>query len=288
MRAAAIVLVTYAAAGAVAVAVGHRVEVEHPIAVALWADLAATVAVFAFSLVFRNSSLYDPYWSVAPLPIAVYWAMRPEIVAPNPIRIVVVIVLVALWGARLTWNWARGWKGMGHQDWRYLEIRERVGAVAFWPASLVGIHLLPTLWVFAACLSLYPVMAAGREPCGYLDLAAFVVTFGAIGLEALADQQLLRFRRSGPPEGEFLKSGVWRWCRHPNYLGEMGFWWGLWLFGLAANPSWWWTFVGPLLITLMFRYASLPWMERRMRERRPAYAEYAERSSLVLPWPRRA
>ena len=67
----------------------------------------------------------------------------------------------------------------------------------------------------------------------------------------------------------------------------MGFWWGLWLFGVAAAPAFWWTVVGPLGITLMFVFVSLPMIETRMKERRPAYAEYAERSSLVLPRPAR-
>ncbi len=80
---------------------------------------------------------------------------------------------------------------------------------------------------------------------------------------------------------------MWAWSRHPNYLGEMGFWWGLYLFGLAANPDWWWTIVGPLAITLMFRFVSLPMIETRMRERRPGYADFAARSSLVLPRPPR-
>ena len=87
---------------------------------------------------------------------------------------------------------------------------------------------------------------------------------------------VLRFRSAGPAPGEFLKTGVWSWSRHPNYLGEMGFWWGLWLFGVAAAPAFWWTVVGPLGITLMFVFVSLPMIETRMKERRPAYAEYAD------------
>ena len=86
---------------------------------------------------------------------------------------------------------------------------------------------------------------------------------------------------------EILSSGVWSWSRHPNYLGEMGFWWGLWLFAMAASPSHWWTAIGPLTITLMFRTISLPMIEKRMLERRPRYAELIERSSMVIPRLRR-
>jgi steroid 5-alpha reductase family enzyme len=283
MRAARLtVLAAYAVALVAALAVGHRVDAEHPIWVALWADVAATVVIFAFSLGFRNSSFYDPYWSVVPLAIALYWAQRPEFAGVNPIRIVVVTALVALWGARLTWNWLRGWQGLGHEDWRYVDIRAKTGA-AYWLVSFAGIHMAPTLWVFLGMLPVYVSMSAGREPFGYLDLVAAVVTLGAIWIEARSDKQLERFRESGPEPGAFLQQGLWARSRHPNYFGEMGFWWGLWLFAMAADPSWWWTLIGPLGITLMFRFVSLPLIETRMLERRPAYAEWMQRSSLVIP-----
>ena len=286
-RARAAVLVAYLIAGVVAFAVGHGIEVEHPIGVVFWADVAGTVAIFAFSLGFSNSSFYDAYWSVAPVPIALYWAIWPERPEVSPIRLAIVLALVAIWGVRLTWNWLRGWQGLGHEDWRYAQMRERSGAF-YWPVSFAGIHMMPTLIVFLACLPLYPALAVGREPFGHLDIAAFVVTLGAIWLEARADKQLRRYRDSSPQREEFLRSGLWAWSRHPNYLGEMGFWWGLGLFGLAANPDWWWTLAGALAITLLFRYVSLPMIEARMRERRPGYAEWAERSSIVIPWPPRA
>lgn len=272
----------YAAALAVALVVGSHVPVRHPIAVALWADLAATATVFAFSFAFRNSSFYDPYWSVAPLVIALYWAGHPEFAGVNPIRLVVVIALIGLWGARLTWNWLRGWQGLGHEDWRYVDLRRKTGA-AYWLVSLAGLHVAPTLWVFVGLLPVYVATAAGREPFGILDLVAFAVTLGAIWIEARADKQLKRFRDSKPAAEAFLSSGLWSRSRHPNYLGEMGFWWGLWLFGLAADPGWWWTIVGPLAITLMFHYVSLPMIEKRMLERRPGYAEWMRHSSRVLP-----
>ena len=41
------------------------------------------------------------------------------------------------WAVRLTWNWARGWTGLGHEDWRYVDIRSATGAL-YWPASFVA------------------------------------------------------------------------------------------------------------------------------------------------------
>jgi steroid 5-alpha reductase family enzyme len=63
----------------------------------------------------------------------------------------------------------------------------------------------------------------------------------------------------------------------------MGFWWGLLLFGVSAAPTWWWTAVGAVSITLMFRFVSLPLIEDRMLETHPDYAAYAARTPRVVP-----
>ena len=273
----------YLVASAVALGFGFGVAWTDPIAIAGGADVAATVAIFLFSLAYGNSSFYDPYWSVAPIAIALYWALTPEALAADGARQLAVVALVGLWGARLTYNWARGWRGLDHEDWRYVDMRRSSGR-AFWPVSFLGIHLLPTILVFLGCLSLYPALTSGGAPFGALDLLAVLVTGGAIWIEARADAQLLRFRASRPEPGAILYEGLWALSRHPNYFGEMGFWWGLYLFALAADPSYWWTIAGPLAITLLFRFISLPMIEKRMCERRPEFAAHAERSSLVIPW----
>jgi steroid 5-alpha reductase family enzyme len=152
--------------------------------------------------------------------------------------------------------------------------------------SFGGIHLFPTVQVYLACLPLYPALVSGRS-FGWLDAVAGLVTLIGVGFELVADNQLRRFVRANPPRAAILETGLWAWSRHPNYFGEITFWWGLWLFGLAADPGWWWTVVGPLAITLMFRFASLPMIETRMAERREGWAAHAERVPLLVPRPPR-
>ncbi len=280
------VLAAYASALAAAILVGAWSGLEHPIAVAFVADLAGTVVIFAFSYAFKNSSFYDPYWSVAPMAIVAYWALVADAAVPG-VRQLVVSALVVAWGVRLTANWARGWQGLRHEDWRYVDLQRQHGR-RYWLVSFAGIHMAPTLWVFLGCLPLYAALTVGTRPIGLLDGLALVVTAGAILLEGWSDEQLRAFRRAGPSPQAVLDTGLWAWSRHPNYFGEMGFWWGLWLFGLAADPAWWWTVVGALGITGMFRWVSLPMIEDRMRAKRPeAFEAYAERTSLVIPWPPR-
>jgi len=288
-RAFAWVLAAYLVAGVIAYCVGLAAQVRDvpPIAVAFMADIAATIVVFGFSAAFRNSSFYDPYWSVAPIPIAIYFSAQDQAIEASFLRQLVVITLITIWGCRLTYNWARGWTGLGHEDWRYLDIQEKTGRL-YWFVSFIGIHMMPTLWVFFGCLPLYPALLFGARPFGPIDIVAVAVTGGAIWLEAEADKQLVQFRNSSPPSEAVLDTGVWAWSRHPNYFGEISFWWGLWLFGYAADPaSWRWTILGAASITLMFRFVSLPLIERRMAERRPSYADVQARTSLVIPWPPR-
>jgi steroid 5-alpha reductase family enzyme len=246
------------------------------------ADLAATVVVFAFSLGLDNSSMYDPYWSVAPALIAPWWLARLGLAAgPAGVRQVAVLALVLLWAGRLTWNWMRRWRGLADEDWRYADYR-RLGS-RYWPVSFLGFHLMPTVLVFVGCLSLVPALSPAGRPPGLLDAAALLVTGGAILIEMAADRQLWHFLAARRP-GDILDSGLWELSRHPNYFGEVVFWWGLWLFGLAADPSRWWTIVGPLGITALFLGISVPMMDRRMLSRHPEYAAHIERRSAFLPW----
>jgi steroid 5-alpha reductase family enzyme len=278
------VLVACAAAYGLALAAAFATAADlaghHPLLVTAAADLVGTLVVFGFSVAFDNSSLYDPYWSVAPIPIALSWAAGP----PSP-RAWLVLLLVVAWGVRLTANCLMRWRSLADEDFRYVEIRARTGRL-YWPASLVSIHLLPTAWVFLGLLPVYPALAGPGAPLGWLDLTAALVTGGAVAVEGIADLQLRRFlaRRRRPEE--VLDTGLWAVSRHPNYLGEVLFWWGLFLFGLAAGPGWGWTVVGPLAITALFTLVSVPWMDRRMLARHPAWAERLRRVPALLPFPR--
>jgi steroid 5-alpha reductase family enzyme len=270
-----VVTATYLVAGAVAWLVAAVLHGRHPLTVTFWADIAATVAVFLASVIFKNASLYDPYWSVAPAVIVIAWAVESG-------RGTVIVALMLIWSVRLTANWAAGWRGLGHEDWRYVQIREQTaGRVPWWLVNLTGIQLMPTLVVFAGLLGVWPAFTASGGRGG--ETAAAAVTAAAIVLETVADLQLRRFARDPAHRGRVADRGLWRHSRHPNYLGEIGFWWGLWLFGLAAAPSWWWTVAGPIVMTLLFVVVSIPLMDRRSLERRPGYAEHMRRVPALIP-----
>ena len=248
-----------------------------------WADLAATVAIFVFSRLYKNSSFYDAYWSVIPPLIALYWTMAATAQGIDMTRAWLVVILVWLWGVRLTANWATFWPGLEHEDWRYGPIKTNAGK---WNAlaDFSAIHLFPTVIVFAACLPIYAAVAMDARPLNALDYLAAAVTLIAILIELVSDIQLHRFLTHRKP-GEIMTTGLWALSRHPNYFGEWLFWAGLALFGLAAVPSaWWWVLPGAIAMLVMFLVASIPMIDKRSVERRPEYQAHMARVSGFVPW----
>lgn len=281
------VAAAYLAALAAAASAGLLARGLGPIWAAAIGDLAATLVIFAGSALANNSSLYDPYWSIAPPVLAGYWiAVAPAGV--SPLRQAIAAALVALWGGRLTWNWVRRWGGFHDEDWRYLDLRRSSGR-AYWLVSLLGLHLFPTVLVFAACLPLHAALALPGRAIGPLDALGLALGAAGIALEALADQQLHRFLR-GPRDasrgGALLEHGVWAWSRHPNYAGENLFWWGLASLGAAAGAAWWYP-AGAVAVSAMFVFVSVPMIEKRMEARRPGYRDRRRGVRMLLLWPPR-
>ena len=267
----------------IAVGVGYLFRGLHPLLTIFLADVAGTLVIYLFGRIFHNASFYDAYWSIAPLAISLFWLLRTSSANAVTTRQIIVIALIFVWGIRLTYNWARQWQGLKHEDWRYQDLRNK-SPRWFWLIDLVGIETMPTVIVFLACLSLYPALSVGTNSFGLLDIVAIIITGGAIEIETIADEQLRRFIQRNPPSGAIMTKGLWAYSRHPNYFGEVMFWWGLFVFGLAADPGYWWTIIGPVSITILFTFISIPLMEKRSLARRPGYAALRRKIPVFLPW----
>jgi steroid 5-alpha reductase family enzyme len=270
--------IAYALAAVCACIAGALYAPAHPLVAAAVADITATIVVFIFSAILDNSSVYDPYWSVAPIGIILFFAWQLH--ALPDLRQSIVIVLLCFWAIRLTWNWLLRWNGLNDEDWRYADFRTNK---AYWVVSFLGFHFFPTVAVFAGCLALVPVFLSPLRSFGIPDAAAVIITLGSILLEMRADKELRVFRNSPQAEGALLSSGVWSWCRHPNYFGEVAFWWGMGIFGLAANPAYWSTMSGAVLISALFLFVSIPMMDKHMIKRYPSYPERIKTVSGFFP-----
>jgi len=247
---------------------------------AIVADLIMTVCIYCISLWKKNSSAYDAFWSVLPCLLTV-WLWLKMGGKGWQIWQWATVIMVNVWSWRLTWNWARGWSGWGHQDWRYIDLKEQNQRL--YPLiNFFGIHLFPTVIVFVACLGLFDV-ASAQEFSAALMIVGLVIGTGGILLEFIADNQLAEFRRrSNPDRRDILDTGLWSVMRYPNYLGEMCFWWGLAICGLGAGGEWW-IAVGALAMVALFVFVSIPMKDTHMRKVRPDLDTYHRRVPAFVP-----
>jgi len=253
----------------------------HPLIMIAAADFAATLVVFLFSLASNNSSVYDPYWSVKPIVIAVAYIFVFHLESMN-VRQWLVLSGTMLYALRLTSNFYRDWPGFNHEDWRYIRFRMKFGK-AYWLISFLAIHLFPTIMVYLGCMAILPVFSNNANPLNGWDIFGTIVLFGSVVYAFIADEQLRRFRNKPVNKGKIITGGLWHYCRHPNYLGEISTWWGLAGFAIASGCEYWWTLSGPLAITLMFLFASIPMIEKRHLEKRQGYGEYIASTPMLLP-----
>jgi steroid 5-alpha reductase family enzyme len=253
---------------------------DNPYTEMLIADIAATAIVFLFSLILNNSSVYDPYWSVIPVPIAMYWIWNAP--AGNDLRQYLILGVILFWSLRLTINWIRTWPNLTHEDWRYRKLKEDTGKF-YWPVSFTGIHLFPTLMVFLGMLPVLPAVQNGA-PMGLFDFAGAILCILAVIIEYTADEQLRKFRNGGHTSGMNMEEGLWALSRHPNYFGEILFWFGLFIFslggGISANL---WTGIGFISMFILFRFISIPMMEKRLVLRKADYQNYIKNVPAIVP-----
>ena len=261
----------YLASTGVGVAVLLPLESAWPYS-SLWllllVDVAATMCTFVFSVIADNSSVYDPYWMVAPplLLVAAKSCTVGGIVSPWHARQVLAVALVITWSLRFHCQpgmlWPGFYKGLEHEDWRYVDFR-RGSTLGYWAFSAANFHLVPTVIVFFCLAPAIQVvlLTDDQPPLGALDGVACVLGLGSVAIAWMADAQLLAFRASHAYlAGEACRTGLWRLSRHPNYFGEIAFWASLLPLAAAAaefqrSP---WLPAGWLSLFLMMRFASVP------------------------------
>jgi len=245
-----------------------------------WADIAATLVVWGFGILFANSSMYDPYWSVAPIVILAFWMITRGI--SFTITDILFLVAIIVWALRLTLNWAIRWKGLNHQDWRYVMLKEKSPRLWFL-TNLIGINVMPTIIVFLALIPAY--FGIGSEgTVNNLTVIGFSICVGAVLIQSFADKQMDFFRQNKSFKNQCIDKGLWRYSRHPNYFGEVLFWWGIWLMQMGAVPQIWATVIGPVVMTLLFLFISIPMMEKYILTSKSSYGSYKKQVSMFIPW----
>lgn len=244
----------------------------------LMVDILMTISIFIVSIKSNNSSVYDPYWSVIPPFILLAW-----MIDLNSINQMTILLLIAvlIWAYRLTRNWAIDFKGFTHEDFRYVDFRNMFGK-GYWVISFLGIHLFPTLIVL---LGMMPLLYVLTEPILYvlfIYIGVLAMISGAI-ISFFADGQLRSHRKNSTHTS--ISSGLWSYSRHPNYFGEVLFWFGIFLVSLSTGFHFI-NSLGFISMFLLFNLFSIPKMESKLKKNKDDYTHIIETTPRFFLLPR--
>ncbi|MEL7044179.1 MAG: DUF1295 domain-containing protein [Pseudomonadota bacterium] len=245
--------------------------------------LGAVLGLWLLSIPLRDVSIIDMVFGVIMSAIVVLSWQRGGGSYPAANTM---LALVLLWALRMTAHLVR--RNWGHgEDARYTKLRSWIdGAWAFHWLSLRKVFLLQGVVLWLATLPAQLFLLSSEAPS--LPLLPWVgAAIALVGLlwETVADLQLAAFRRTAALRGTVLQTGLWRYCRHPNYFGELCFWWGIFLIA-CAKPIAVVAIIGPLAYShLIVNVTGQATLDKKLAREKPGYAEYMARTNGMIPWP---
>ena len=281
-----VVLMTYILTIILSICITSTIDFNNEWMMILFAHSVATIGIYISSLILNNSSMYDPFWSVAPIPIIIYLAYFSNNLVLNDLYTSLIVFVVLFWAVRLTHNWTMVWGGLKEEDFRYVDLKQG----NFLKKEIVnffGIHYIPTLQVNVSLLPLYFVFNESVINYNWILIGASI-SICAVILQIIADKQMRDFKKNILNKNKIMNLGLWKYSRHPNYLGEVMFWIGLYVIALSVENLPFWLFLAPLSMFVLFVFISCPMMDERSLKKRPGYKEYMNKTSqlLILPFSR--
>lgn len=118
-------------------------------------------------------------------------------------------------------------------DFRFEEIKH---SASFYLFS----HIAQSLWIWLICLCLWIFNIKDKQlsvdiPLSFMDYIGLLTFFIGFLIEIIADEQKWTFKSKNDTKTEWIRSGLWAYCRHPNYFGEMLLWFGICIMCTSQN-----------------------------------------------------
>ncbi|NLM77041.1 MAG: DUF1295 domain-containing protein [Ruminococcaceae bacterium] len=249
-----------------------------------WITAAILLVYFIFTYIIaqikKNNGYVDIAWGMGFVLTAVLsWLLvRPQGAVP-----LVITLLVAVWGLRLTWFLAR--RNLGKpEDFRYANMRHNWQKNTFYVRMFVQIYLLQFFLNYLINLPTIVRNLEDLQDWNILATIGLLVWLTGFFFESVGDSQLRKFKADPANKGNLMTRGLWRYTRHPNYFGEATQWWGICLMAIS-DGRYIWLLVSPLAITLFLLFVSgVPMLEKKYAGR-PDWEAYKAVTSKFFPLP---
>jgi steroid 5-alpha reductase family enzyme len=160
----------------------------------------------------------------------------------------VISILIILWAIRLGSFLFFRIKKAG-EDIRFREIKKS-------PSRFFMTWTLQGMWVSLCSACSLAGISNGIiiNNLFYIGLTIFIAGFT---IEIIADNQKTKFRMNPINKDRFINSGLWKYSRHPNYLGEIILWLGISIISFSSlNGLEMITLISPIFTYLLLVYVS--------------------------------
>jgi steroid 5-alpha reductase family enzyme len=235
--------------------------------------------LWLISIRIKNVSIVDLFWGFGFVVSGVVYFLNTE---GFELRKILIMTLVSIWGLRLSIYLA--WRNHGKgEDFRYRKFRKDYGEHRYWWISFFQTFLLQgiLMWLISA-----PILWAQFYPgnkLGILDFIGVIIWIIGFIFEAGGDIQLARFKANPANKGKVLNTGFWHYTRHPNYFGDAAAWFGYGFICLSAG-SYIPVLGSVLMAALIIKVSGVALLEKTLKESKPEYREYVEKTSAFIPW----
>ena len=242
-------------------------------------NVISTIIIWFIGVLIGTASTYDPYWSVQTPLILICLLIKYENLNVGNL---LYLELILFWAIRLTYNYTKTFHDISYIDWRYRQIKEFTGKF-YQIVNLLGICLFPTIIVYTA--SIPPIFfVIDNLNFEYIQLIGYIVILIGVLIEMKADIDIHEFKKIRKDRREIIQIGLWKYSRHPNYFGEICFWYGVamvYIFCDFVNN--WYTIFGAILNNALFLGISIPLAEKNLRKYKEGYDEYKQSTSMLIP-----
>lgn len=191
-------------------------------------------------------------------------------------------ILISIWGIRLSWHiGARNCNKS--EDFRYNQWRSDWGKFLHLRAWL-QVYMLQGTFLFLIALPVVIYHIQGPHALSWYFIPGIILWCIGFYFEATSDYQLARFKKDPKNKGKIIRTGLWKFSRHPNYFGEVLIWWGVYLMCLPYIPIWP-SIISPVLITCLIVFVSgIPMLEKKYKGN-SEYENYKKSTSVFFPLP---
>lgn len=135
-------------------------------------------------------------------------------------------------------------------------------------------------WVF--CIYLLFTISGGRNPTplGAASIAGMVLFALGSWMNSYAEYERHIWKQRPENRDRLFTLGLFRYSRHPNYLGDL-----ISFSGLCLISGRWYTIAIPLIMLAGFVFASIPMLDAHLHDHYgPAFEEYAVRTRKLIPF----